>query len=77
MRPYYYIDEIERLRKDHARAKELRSEWLVADYYRPDLESPAERHLGMLLTARAAAGRGLVAIGQRVFPGDMEPCSDA
>jgi hypothetical protein len=77
MRPYYYYDEIERLRKDSARAKELRSEGLMADYYRPDLESAAERHPGMLAAARAAAGRGLVGLGHRVFPGDMEPCSDA
>ncbi|HEX7491287.1 MAG TPA: hypothetical protein VF337_06255 [Candidatus Limnocylindrales bacterium] len=77
MRPYI-TDEIEQLRQAHARSVELRSDWRSANGSRAGRDrAEEETHMGVIVAARAVAGRSLIGLGHLIFPGDMEPCSDA
>jgi hypothetical protein len=73
----YYTEEMERLRRAHARAGELRSEWPGANTQHYDADRHAEAHRGMVRAARATAGRTLVGLGRLISPRDMQPCQDA
>ena len=74
MRPHG-IDNGEGLFLADARAKELRDSWRTANFSRPMIDGTAagERR-GLARAGRAAAGRLLIGMGQRVLPSGAEPC---
>jgi hypothetical protein len=77
MRPFG-VDHHEQLRLARSRAVELRSDWQSANGVPNQSsrdEAQAASRLGLFLVARAAAGRTLIGLGQRLVPGESEPCS--
>jgi hypothetical protein len=73
----YYTEEMEKLRRAQTRAIQQRSAWMSAGVDSRDKDLAGQVHAGVVLAARAAAGRAIVGLGQRVFPGDLEPCNEA
>ena len=75
MRPYD-MREMDLLRAARARAEELRKDWQAANARPPGRPErmPGPR-AARLRAARAAAGRGLIAVGRRMLPVEIEPCS--
>jgi hypothetical protein len=73
MRPYTDWAELQVAR---ARAEDLRRDWQAANAggFRRERTGPRPRTASMRGT-REAAGRLLIAIGRRLLPVEIEPCS--
>ena len=81
MRPNNFY-EIEQLRLARARAEELRAAWQTANFGKPSARpsvpasAAAAANVGRAARlARAAAGRVLIGIGQRMLPAETGPCA--
>jgi hypothetical protein len=71
------MDHYEQLRLARSRAAELRSDWQIANgaWSRRSRGEARADSLGLFLSARAAAGRTLIGLGQRLVPREGRPCS--
>jgi hypothetical protein len=69
------IGDGERLLLAGSRARELRDSWQTANFSRPMIDrAAAGERRGLAKAGRAAAGRLLIGMGQRVLPSGAEPC---
>ena len=74
MRPYD-IHETELLRIARARTEELRRDWQAANGVQSRrVETMRRPRVALLRAAREAAGRGLISLGRRMLPVEVEPC---
>ena len=78
MRPNDFYD-IDQLRLAHARAEELRAAWQTANFRKASAGTAAPSSAPSVgraaRLARAAAGRVLIGIGQRMLPAETGPCA--